>query len=51
MWFIPIKIASPTRNERFREVAGRFHVLEFHVLESPLFNDLVGGGEQIGRHA
>jgi hypothetical protein len=28
MWFIPIKIASPTRNERFREGVGLFHLLD-----------------------
>ena len=28
MWFIPIKIASPKRNERLREVVGLFHVFD-----------------------
>jgi hypothetical protein len=28
MWFIPIKIASPIRNERFHEVVGLFHLLD-----------------------
>lgn len=28
MKLIPIKIASPTRKERFREVVGLFHIFD-----------------------